>query len=311
MPPQVVDHAVRDALLSAGLQGQRHLGPDVADGAHDQRIDIGIDRIDKGRNEQTRALRAHLVHVVEDLREPLTVQDIGDEPSLALGDHEPVAVVVVADIRMVEPRNRPAFPRGAEPPPVPLRDDLLAVGIRRRNQQHHRLLERPLKSVVRRESPRQRHRHLRGGNLAAVDVALDEDHARLRLEQAVFLVRHERSRVRQPRLRRADLGQPGDVPRRRDDGHDHGLPVRRRAQRVERDTLGRGREAGEVAGDLAPVGELPVGSHLEPEHVARAGRGLRDTTGGHDDTGEESERDRRERAEGKDPHPIANRRHER
>ena len=81
-------------------------------------MDVGIERIGERRDEHARALGAHLVLVDEELRVPLVVDGAAQGPRLGLREHVPVAVVVVADVVVVEPR---------QPAALVLRADVLAV----------------------------------------------------------------------------------------------------------------------------------------------------------------------------------------
>ena len=101
MPPQVICLLVCDPGHAGVVQSRRHLGADEVYRCDERGIEVGIDGILERRHEQTHAVRAHLMHVVHDFREPLLIQHARDETRLDLGQHEPVAIVVVADVLVV------------------------------------------------------------------------------------------------------------------------------------------------------------------------------------------------------------------
>jgi hypothetical protein len=61
--------------------------------------------------------------------EPLLVEDLSDRPRLPLGVHVHVAVVVVADVGVVEPGEGSGFLGGAQVGVVPVGDHRLAVRV--------------------------------------------------------------------------------------------------------------------------------------------------------------------------------------
>ena len=101
--------------------------------------------------------------VEPDLREPLVVHGAGHRLRFLLREHEPVAVVVVADVVVVEPGHAAALVFGPEVLPVPLGLHDLAVGVQGRDEQQHDVVEALLcrRVVGRRERVRPLHRHLR------------------------------------------------------------------------------------------------------------------------------------------------------
>ena len=171
VPPHVVRHAVAGAAFAVRFEREAHRHPDLADAADDDRVDVRVQWIDHRRQGEARALAALLVHIVENLREPLSIQQVRHRARLFLRHHVPVAVVVVTHVLVVDPRQRPAFPLAPEPLPVPVGDHLLAVGVHRWHQQHHDVFEPPLQGVDGGEAPRELHRHLRRPDFRRMDVA--------------------------------------------------------------------------------------------------------------------------------------------
>ena len=78
--------------------------------------------------------------VVEDLRLPFA-RHPGRHPRLDLVDHVAVAVVVVADVLLVEEGRRGDFVRRAQVGAVPLGDHRLTVGVDRRPQHEDHVVE--------------------------------------------------------------------------------------------------------------------------------------------------------------------------
>jgi hypothetical protein len=64
-------------------------------------MNVRIVRIVERRHENAGAARSHLMHVVRDDR-LVAVLNVHREPRLDLREHEPVAVVVVADVLVIE-----------------------------------------------------------------------------------------------------------------------------------------------------------------------------------------------------------------
>ena len=216
---------------------------------------------------------SHLVLVEPDLRQPLVVDRARDGLRLLLREHEPVAVVVVADVVVVEPRHAPALVARAEVLPVPLGLHHLPVGVDRRQQQQHHLVEAALRLGVLggRERVRPLHRHLRGADLGRVDVAGDEQEHLALAHERLGLGLGEAARVGD--LAR-DLLQPllvREVLLGGDRGQEQVLAERRLAEHLELDARRGGVERLEVGEDLPVVGERPVGAH---GHAEELGGGL-------------------------------------
>src|SRR5258705_12681652 len=66
--PGVVRGVDRDAGLALPGELPRYRRSEGVDAVDEQRVDIRLDGVQIGRQEQARALRPHLVNVVDDLR---------------------------------------------------------------------------------------------------------------------------------------------------------------------------------------------------------------------------------------------------
>ena len=272
-PVAVVLIGVDDAALALLLQAERHGGPDEVHLAPDQRMDVGIDGVGVGRGEDAGAGRAHLVLVQPDLGKPLVVDRARQGLRLLLREHEPVAVVVVPDVVVVDPGHPRALVGGAEVLPIPLRLHDLAVGIERGDEQDHHLVQPAPRLRVGRGGERVGpfHRHLRGADLRRVDVAGDEDDRASFLDQAGhFRFRHP-ARVGDAARDLLQAIQVLEIGLGRDDRHQHVFAARRPAEGLDGDAGRRGIESAKIRSDLAIVGQRPVRADGEAEELGRRG----------------------------------------
>ena len=108
VPPAVVRRRPTRIVapgLPFGRQPRVHVRAERLQAEDQQRIEVVVVRIAQRRRPHHRAGRPALVVVVENLREPLVVQHAVDVLGLGLRRGEEVAVVVVADVLLVEPRQ--------------------------------------------------------------------------------------------------------------------------------------------------------------------------------------------------------------
>jgi hypothetical protein len=193
---------MRDPGQAGVVQRRRHLRADEIDPRDNRGIEVGIDRILKRGHEEADAVRAHLMHVVYDFRKPVLVQHARHEASLDLRQHEPVAVVVVADVLVVQPRQRTAFVPRALVTAVPADDRVEAVGIHRRDHQDdHRVEQAPQFGIG------ECHAHLARRHFRRVDVVADQDDGGLPAADVCERGIGEPPRIREQRLRPFDLGE--------------------------------------------------------------------------------------------------------
>ena len=255
-----------------------------------QRMDVGVHRLGVRRHEDARRGLAHLVLVEPDLREPLAVDRARHRARLLLREHEPVAVVVVADVVVVEPGHPAALVARAHVLAVPLGLHGLAVGVERGNEQEHDFPQPPRGLLVLGggQGVRPLHRHLRRADLGRVDVAGHQQHQLALARQGLALGLAQAARVGDPPRHLLDARQVRDVLLRRDDRHDHLLAERRLAE-VLQGHARRGRvQHPEVRRDLAVVGERAVGADRDAEELrgrwnGGGGRRRRAGHGGHEE----------------------------
>ena len=107
VPPRRVvrSRSRRHAGLAFGVEARVHGGADLVERVDDDRVVDVVEGIAEGRREHHRAGRAGLVMVVHDLREPLAIQNPVHVRGFRLVHHVEVAVVVVADVLLIEARQ--------------------------------------------------------------------------------------------------------------------------------------------------------------------------------------------------------------
>jgi len=129
--------AVNDALEAVFLEVVAQVGSEQVDAPPDERLDIRDGRIHERGDEETGPVGPHLVLVEVDLGEPVVIKNAVDGPRFTEVGHEPVAVVVVAGVMVVEPGHVPALELGPEIFLVPVDFHLVAVGIGRRDEEEN------------------------------------------------------------------------------------------------------------------------------------------------------------------------------
>ena len=141
VPPGVIERIGQDPFEARGGHISGHLVTDQANLSEQKRRDMRIRRIVKRRHEESRPIRSLLMNVVHDFRKPFFPQQASDRFGLFQIEHEPVAIVVVTGIVMVKLGRLATFSRRAEGFPVPVGNDVHAVGIRRRNQNKNHIVQ--------------------------------------------------------------------------------------------------------------------------------------------------------------------------
>ena len=245
----------------------------------EQRIEIVVVRIALRRRPRDRPGRAALVVVVEQLRKPLVIERAVDVLGLGLGRGEEVAVVVVADVLLVEPRQVGEGPQlRVLVAHVPVGDQLVAVrvGVHEENdavvQEAQRLL------VVAADHLVDHLGELLGAErLGRVQAAVDPHHRLPFLRQRARLVVGQPLGERQPPR---DLLVARKLPvilRRSDDRHPLRPPFGGLPHVLEDHPVRLFVERLPVGLDLRVVGELVVVADVEAERLFRRGdvRGAR------------------------------------
>ena len=127
----IEDNPRSDACFAMGGEGLRHRGAEHVDLLREDRVYIRVIRVNKWRHEVAWAVGHHLVQVVDNMRVPDIVNLLHRQPVLYLRQHEPVAVVVVARVGLVNLRRRATFKRGVKRARVPVMDEIPAIRVER------------------------------------------------------------------------------------------------------------------------------------------------------------------------------------
>ena len=260
VPPHVVGDARGDAREASARQVEERARPKDVDPCDDGGVEVGVERIAEGGDEEPLLRRALLVDVPVDLRVPDLVEELGDDLRLSLRQHEPVAVVVVAGVVLVELQEPRALVRRTDVLAIPARDVVEPIGVERRGEQDDHILTHPLPELVLRgrEEVGELHRELRGGALGRVHRARDEEHD-LALADGLFepLLARAARVGEEPRVL-TDRVEVLEVPRARDDGEQEVAALRALTDLHGLDARALTAELVEVARDLRPIHELEV-----------------------------------------------------
>ena len=161
---------------------------DEVDAAPDQRVQPRRGRVLVGRDEEAVAGRSHLVLVDDHLRVEVVVERPQDQLRLLQAALEPVAVVVVAGVPMIDIGRLGPFVGGPAHLLVPVGLHDLAVGVDRGKERQDDVAQdvARLPAAGGQQVP-QLQRHLRGGDLVGVEVAGDHDHGLAAIGQALGL----------------------------------------------------------------------------------------------------------------------------
>ena len=201
---------VRSAHLAALLERLCHRHAHQVDGPPHQRMYVARDRLGERRDPDARRKRRRLVVVVEKLRLPLA-HDPGDRPRLDHVDHVAVAVVVVADVLLVELRQPGDLERRSEVLLIPIGDHVLAVGVDREPEHQDHVVEdrRDLRIVIAGDQVVGELDGVLGvGHLGGVQPAVDVDERLPFLRELPRLIVGQALRMREPL---GDLAVPLDV----------------------------------------------------------------------------------------------------
>ena len=176
LPEVRVGRVVDDAFLAGRFERRRLRLAEDAVPAVDQRVHVRVDRIGRRHHEDARAAAAHLVLVEPHGGEPVVPQQLRRVLALLLREHVHVAVVVVADVRVIEVRDR-AVAYGV--PTFRLNQSVTMIwpsGLRLGTSSEDHVVEDLLhrRRVVGRQPVHQLERHLRRADLGRVDAAGDE-----------------------------------------------------------------------------------------------------------------------------------------
>ena len=211
--------------------------------------------------------------VVENLRQPLVVEHAVDVLGLGLRRGKEVAVVVVADVLLVEARQ----PRGAALerigiPHVPVSDEIVAVGIGV-DEKDDALVQEPHRLAIRSADHLVDHlgELLRAERLGRVQSAVDPDDRLAFPRQPARLVLRDALGKRQPARDVAILREILVVGWRGDDRHELRPALGRLADFLQHHAVRLGVELPPVGGNLRVIGEPIVVAETEAELLLRRG----------------------------------------
>ena len=275
IPPAVIRPARchRRARLALAGQALVHVRAERLQAENQQRIEVVVVRIALRRRPDYGPGRPALVVVVENLRQPLVIQDAVDVLGLGLGRGEEVAVVVVADVVMVEARQPGGAPlQRIRVAHVPVGDELVAVGVGVHEQQDALVEEAQRFLVAAADHLVDRlHQLLRPEGLVGVKPAVDPDDRLALPGQCPGRLRRQALGERQPPRDVLVLCQVLVVRRRRHDRHQLRPSFRRLADLLDDEAIGLGVELAPVGGNLRVVGQLIVVAEVEAELRPRRG----------------------------------------
>ncbi len=277
LPEVGVRRVVDDAVLAGGLEGGGlRLAQDAVPPV-DQRVHVRVDRVGGGHHEDARAGVAHLVLVQPHGGEPVLPQQRRRQLALLLGEHVHVAVVVVADVRVVEVRHRAGLELGAEVLVEPVDHHDLAVRVGARDEHQDHVVEDLLhdRRVVGRQPMHEFDRHLRRADLGRVQVAGDDDDRLARGEDVVAFGRARRPALEvQLSLQLFEAVEAGHRVGRADLDGDERVALRGLAEFAHLHPRRAGGDVPHVLDDLVVANELVVGADGEPdERVGADNRG--------------------------------------
>ncbi len=274
--PAGIAAAVDDPALAVLLKVVGHGRAQQVGRPPDERVDVGQRRIHERRDENAGLVGALLVLVEVHERKPVLIEDLTDGPRLGQVEHEPVAVVVVAGIIMIEVRHIAALELGADVFLVPVHDHLLAVRVVGGAEKEDGVAEDFLGvvgSLARDEVVGQLHGHLGSPDLAGVEAAGDQHDGFAFLGQPGGLVRRKCAGVAQLLEDFAIAVELGQVFFRGDHGHDDGLLHGALADRQELEARRFLCQELEIGLDLVVIGQFGIRADFEAQEFFRRGLG--------------------------------------
>ncbi len=269
VPPAVVRAAGahRGAGFVLDSETRVHGRPQRLEAQHEQRVEIVVVRVTQRRRPEHRAGRPALVVVVEDLREPLVVQHTIDVLGLGLRGREEVAVVVVADVLLVQPRHagETALLRHRAPH-VPVGDEIVAVRVGV-HEQHDDVVQQAQRLVVVAAHHLVDHlaELLRAERLGGVQPSVDPDDGLPFFRERARLGLREAFSEREAARDLLETRQAPVILRRRHDRHVVRPPLRGLADLLQHHAIGLTIELLPVGRDLLVVGQEVVVAEVVSE----------------------------------------------
>ena len=276
--PGVVDRVDGDARPPFARQLPRHRRAERIHAVYQQGIDVGLDRVEVGRQEETRSVAVLLVDVVDDLRMPHVVDRIHDQLRLDLRERIPVAVVVVPGVGVIQLGRVRPFGRRPEGATVPVGDDRDPIGVERRHEpQNHVVEDRPRGGTgVAREPVREQGGRQVSADFIGVNPRRDEDDGLPAPQRLLDVLRALGPGVRELGVELPIAIQQPQVLGARDRERDERRAQRGVPQLVVSNAVARLGEGLVIADQGRPVGQFAILARIEAEHCTRrwdTGRG--------------------------------------
>ena len=208
-----------------------------------------------------------------DLREPDRVELLGDDAGLGLGEHEPVAVVVVAGVILIELQKLGRLVGRADGLAVPLGDVVETVGVEAGEDRDHEVAAGgcPGLFVGRREPVGELHGELRRRGLRCVHCAGDKENHLAVADGGLLLLGGRSTRVRDDPGVGLKLIESCEVLGAGDHRQEELATLRGGSDRPGDDAVRLAVEFLEVAAHLLPVGELEIDAGRASEVLGGGG----------------------------------------
>ena len=232
-------------------------------------MDVRIVRVLKRRHEDPSAGRPHLMHVVRELGLVDLVDLLDHQPRFFLREHEPVAVVVVPDVGMVEIWEAATVSRALQVVPV-VDHHHLAVRVLGRDHEDDDVIEQFLDLGARLgcQTVQDLGECLCVADLGRVNRGVHEVHRSAFASQCLRVILGEAARIGEPAI---DLDEPVEVGKilgGADRRHDIRRPECRLSEFFEDDAIGIACDMLEVFDDLSVPREFSIRADSDPKNCS-------------------------------------------
>ena len=270
VPPHRIDHVGDDAWHFLHGEAIGHRRTHHVDARRHPGMDVRVDRIGEWRQEDTRPSRPCLVVVVDDLREPLAVQNSRHRTGLRHVVHEPVAVVVVADIVMVELGRPRRLERCLEILSIPIGNDVEPIRVHARHEEQDHVVADllHLRGIFGHDAISEMRHHLGRRDLGRVQAGIEPNDrfAFGRVARGGLIID---ARAREGLAHLTPLVEPREIGLARDIEQQKRFLEDGAPDLTKLDAIARGVESPVILDELVPFRELVVRAWLEADDVRR------------------------------------------
>ena len=177
IPPHTEGHARNHPRHILHGKSVGHCRSHQIDGRGRSRMDPGIYRICKGRKEDPGPAWTGLMVIIDDLGIPLIIEHLRYSPGFRHIVHEPVPVIIMPDIIVVEPWRPGCLKRGADRAVIPESNNIKPVRIHDRHQQKDDILANMLHfaGIFRCHPPRKQRGHLGTCDFRCMQTGINPD----------------------------------------------------------------------------------------------------------------------------------------